>query len=239
MSTESGSEVRLALWEAICESADVLGDRCPVYRSPRQDPSQRLSFGMSVVDVPTWKLVEVLSMLSILRDSDRVISSSVCNVLGKTGPIRFEEEGNERYLWTQPRLSGQLSLLGGRPDLLVTTVADTPDSISTIRVVECKCRTALSTPDIRAEFGKAYDLRVASYVIWSFYTPPPRLVEGARRLGLNLESLAFDTQGARWISEPEKLGAYVGDTLEAARREQRFARALLESGQDISRKLER
>ena len=50
-----------------CESADVLGDRCQVYRSPTQDPSRQLSFGMSVADVPTWKLVEVLSMLSILR----------------------------------------------------------------------------------------------------------------------------------------------------------------------------
>ena len=137
-------EAQLALWEAICDSAAGLGDGCRIYRSPTQDPRSRLSFGMSIAGVPTWKLVELLSMLAILGRADRVISSSICNALGKTGPIRFEEEGSERYLWAQPTLSGQSSLLAGRPDLLVTTVADSPDSMSILRVVECKCRTTLS-----------------------------------------------------------------------------------------------
>lgn len=92
--------------------------------------------------------------------------------------------------------------------------------------------------DIRAEFGKAYDLRVASYLIWSFTTPAPGVVEGARGLGLDIEVLGFDTaRRADLIAMPENLVAHVANTLEVSRREKRFAHALIESGQDLSRKM--
>lgn len=145
---------------------------------------------------------------------------------------------SHRYLWAQPWLTGQESALGSRPGLVITSTPDAPSASTILRVVECKCRRLLGAPDIRAEFGKAYDLRVASYLIWSFMTPTQRVVEGARRLGLDLVSLGFDTPlRADLIAMPENLVAHVANTLEVSKREERFARVLLESGQDASHKM--
>ena len=216
-------EARLAVWEAICDAAEALDGQCAIYRSAKASSPQRLTFETSVFDLPTWKLVEALSLLSILRRAERVVDRQVFNIFGRTGPIRFVENGFDRFLWAQPSLSGHESALIGRPDLLVTSTPDPPSSATTLRIIECKCRATLAAPDIRAEFGKAYDLRVTSYLIWSFNTPPTRLVQGARGLGLNLETLAFETESAEeWIREPQALAAHVSRTLDAVRRRASF-----------------
>jgi hypothetical protein len=88
------------------------------------------------------------------------------------------------------------------------------------------------------EFGKAYDLRVASYLIWSFNTPALSVIEGAKRLGLDIEPLGFDTERrADLISMPENLVMHVANTQDVSRRGDRFARLLLESSNDASRKM--
>jgi hypothetical protein len=57
-------------------------------------------------------------------------------------------------------------------------------------------------------------------------------------LGLDIEVLGFDTaRRADLIAMPESLVAHVANTLEVSRREKRFAHALIESGQDVSRKM--
>jgi len=91
---------------------------------------------------------------------------------------------------------------------------------------------------VRSEFGKAYDLRVTSYLIWSFYAPSPKVVAGAQGLGIDLEALGFDTE---WrddlIRDPGALIARVVNAQEQARRTQRFAVALVEVSHEAQLKL--
>jgi hypothetical protein len=237
-SANTDSEARRALWMAICDAASKLVGHCTVYLSRSPDREMRIVPKMPVPDVQTWQLVEALSLLAILLKADKVNCGDVTNIFGKTGPLHFVEDTQDRYLWAQPTLSGQESGLGGRPDLVVASTQDKPTALTTLRVIECKCRKHLGTPDIRAEFGKAHDLRVASYLIWSFTTPSPRVVEGAKRLGLDVEVLGFDTtRRADLIARPEILVSHVANTLEVSRRGKRFAQALIESGQDASGKM--
>ena len=231
-------EAREALWMAICDAASKLAGCCRIYMSRSSALGTHISAAMPVPEVHTWRLVEGLSLLAILVRADEVKTREVTNLFGRTGPVRFMEDGRSWYLWAQPTLSGQQSGLGGRPDLLVTSSPDVPSASTVSRVVECKCHRRLGARDIRAEFGKAHDLRVTSYVIWSFTTPSAHVVEGARRLGLDLEILGFDTaRRPDLIAMPESLVAHVANTLEVSKREKRFAQALIKTGQDISRKM--
>jgi hypothetical protein len=232
------SEARVALWKAICEGVGKLSGQCVIYTSRSADPEARISGRMETPDVQTWQLVEALSLLSILISADRVYTAELLNLFGRTGPVHMAEDGKDRYLWAQPTLTGHQSALGGRPDLVITFNSNLPSADTVLRVVECKCCSRLGAHDIRAEFGKAHDLRASSYLIWSFTTPPQRLVEGARGLGLDLVALGFDTpRRADLIAAPESLLAHVANALRVSRREQHFARTLLQSGQDASRKL--
>lgn len=166
------------------------------------------------------------------------MTSEVCNLFGSTGPLHFMEDGHDRYLWAQPLLRGQESALGGRPDLVVSSTPDTPSALNIIRVVECKCRKRLGAPDIRGEFGKAHDLRVTSYLIWSFNTPALSIIEGAKRLGLDIEPIGFDTdRRTDLISMPENLVMHVANTQEVSRRGNRFAQLMLKSSNDASLKI--
>ena len=98
-------------------------------------------------------------------------------------------------------------------------------------------RKRLGTHEIRAEFGKAFDLKVVSYLIWSYITPAQRIIEGAKKLGLDLVPLGFDTpRRADLIAQPENLQAHISNTLEASRREERFAKALVKVGKDVASK---
>ena len=130
------------------------------------------------------------------------------------------------------------SLLVGRPDILITSSADIPSPSTALRVIECKCRRQLGAPLIRAEFGKAHDLRIESYHIWSFYTPKTTVIEGAKSLGLDLVPLGFDTDKRNdLIGMPGILLAHVANTLEVSKRHARFAHALLKASEEISEKM--
>jgi hypothetical protein len=228
-----------ALWMAICDAASKLAGRCNVYVSRASEPKACVSSKMPVPpDLETWKLVEALSLLSILIKADKVDCGDVTNLFGQTGPLHFVEDGYDRYLWAQPTLTGQESELGGRPDLIVTSTSDKPTALTTLRVIECKCSKHLGAHDIRAEFGKAHDLRVTSYIIWSYWTPTPHAIAGAKRLGLDIVALGFDTaQREELISEPENLLSHVANTLEVSNREKRFAQTLVHSGEEVNRKM--
>ena len=231
-------EAHSALWAAICDVASRFAGQCRVYASRTPEPGSHIRGKMQIPDVETWKLVEALSLLSVLLKADKVYCEDVTNLFGQTGPLHFVESGQDRYLWAQPSLLGEESELGGRPDLVVTTSRDTPTAVTTIRVIECKCRQHLGAPDIRAEFGKAHDLKVTSYLIWSFYTPAPKVVTGARRLGLDLVALGFDTeQRSALIENSENLVSHVANTVEWSKHENHFAAALLKSGQEVTRKM--
>ncbi len=91
---------------------------------------------------------------------------------------------------------------------------------------------------LRSEFGKAHDLRVASYFIWSFYAPSASAIAGARALGLDLEALGFDTDRRNdLIKFPEALISRVAYAQEQARHGQKFFKALADASQEAREKL--
>jgi len=103
----------------------------------------------------------------------------VIHIFGKTGPVEIREDGIVRQLWAQQTLRGDKSALPGRPDLIVTSSREPPHPHNALRIIEAKCVRQLGTHTVRSEFGKAHDLRVATYLTWSFYSPAPRVVVGA------------------------------------------------------------
>ena len=191
----------------------------------------------TVPTVATWRLVEALSLLCVILRSNEA-KAHVISVFGKTGPVEIQEDGVVRHLWAQQTLRGDRSALSGRPDLIVTSSSDLPHPGNAIRIIEAKCVKQLGTQTIRSEFGKAHDLRVATYFIWSFYSPSPKLVAGARGLGIDLEALGFDSERrGDLLRSPEALISHVAHSQEQSRRTQRFARALEAAGQEARRKL--
>jgi hypothetical protein len=235
-SADKDIEARAALWSAIRVASDDVrhrfrvGSICTIDGSP-------IHSGSDVPDVATWKLVEALSLLCVILRSENA-AADVINIFGKTGPIEIKEEGILRQIWAQQTLQGERSALKGRPDLIVTSSREPPNPNNVTRIIEAKCLRNLGAQTVRSEFGKAYDLRVATYFIWSFYSPSPRVVAGARGLGIDLEALGFDTdRRADLIRDPNVLISRVAYPQEQARREQRFALALEEASQEARRKL--
>lgn len=228
------ADEKQALWRAICETSSRLS--CEVFIGA--DTCSKLQRDTPLPNnLQTWKLVEALSILALLLKADHVYSTKVSNLLGKTGPIHFEENRNSRYLWSQPKMTGIQSDLGGRPDILITSSPDKIDSSTTLRIIECKCCKKLRTPDIRGEFGKALDLKVKAYFIWSFYTPSQSIIDGAKRLGLDVEVLGFDTpQRNLFIEKPENIMYHVANSLEVFSRSERFAQALLQHSNEMAGK---
>jgi len=237
-SYQTDPEAREALWHAVLKAADRLSGQCTAYVSLTPGKPVRVDSRMQLPEVPAWRLVEALSLLAILLRADKVITGEIFNLLGKTGPLHFVEDGHNRFLWAQPSISGEESALGGRPDLIVTSSSGSPTAASLLRVVECKCRNDIGTHEVRGEFGKAHDLRVTSYLIWSYNTPKLRIVEGAKRLGLDLCALGFDTpQRESFIADPENLVAHVANTMHVSKTEQRFGKLFLAAEKEITAKM--
>lgn len=228
-------EARRAIWKTVCIAADDVRHRFRVntiYECERREA--RLT--SNVPSVATWQLIEALSLLCVMLRCDDA-SATTINLFGRTGPIEIHEDGAVRHLWTQQTLKGERSELNGRPDVIVTSTAEVPNPSNAVRIIEVKCVKQLDTPTIRAEFGKAYDLRVATYFIWSFFTPTARTIAGAKGLGIDLTALGFDTERrADLVKSPEALIAYVAQSQDLARRVQRFATALGDAGEETRRK---
>jgi hypothetical protein len=238
MKNENDPRAREALWKAIIIAIERLAGHCSIYKSGSQSNKERISANTNISAIENWKLMEALSFLSILLHADEIKTPMIENLFGKMGPIHIIEEKKARFIWTQLTLFGEKSELGGRPDILVTSSSEKPTSETVLRVIEAKCRKSLSAPDIRAEFGKAFDLKVESYLIWSFSTPPAYLIEGAKRLGLELAALGFDTaRREELISNPENLLSHVANTLNFSRQERLFAKTIIITGQEMGLKL--
>lgn len=235
-SADQDAEARDALWRAICVASDDVRSRFRI-RLVVGLGGLGVSSGSAVPEVPTWQLIEGLSLLGIvLRSEDAAVD--VLRIFGKAGPIEIREDGIVRYLWAQQTLQGEKTSLNGRPDLIVTSSSELPSPSNATRIIEAKCVKKLGTQTIRGEFGKAHDLRVATYIIWSFYSPSPKVLAGARGLGIDLEPLGFDTERREdLVRSPEALIARVVNSQEQARHAQRFAAALGEASQEARRKI--
>ena len=235
-SADSDVEARAALWRAILVASDDVRHRFKVGSICGVDGAAIRS-GTDVPDVATWQLVEALSLLGVILRAEDAAASVIC-IFGKTGPIEIREDGVVHQLWAQQTLRGDRSSLSGRPDLIVTSSPEAPHPGNAIRIIEAKCVREFGTQAVRSEFGKAHDLRVATYFIWSFYSPSPRVVAGARGLGIDLEALGFDTdRRGDLVGDPAVLISRVAYSQEQARRARRFAGALQDAGEQARRKL--
>jgi len=235
-SADKDIAARGALWKAICVASQDVLNRFRI-KSILVEDGAPIRTGADVPHVATWRLVEALSLLGVILRSEDA-AADVINIFGKTGPVEIREDGIVRQLWAQQTLRGDKSALAGRPDLIVTSSPERPHPNNATRIIEAKCVRHLGTQTVRSEFGKAHDLRVATYLIWSFYSPTHRVVEGARGLGIDLEVLGFDTnRRADLLGSPEALISRVAYAQEQARREQRFAISLEEASQEARRKL--
>src|SRR5690242_1642851 len=103
---EPDIEARSVLWREICEASLQLSSRCSVFTTGDSGALLRLKAPQPVPAVPTWQLVEALSLLSIILRAAEVRSGSII-LFRKTGPIEITEDGLPRFVWTQQYLRGQ------------------------------------------------------------------------------------------------------------------------------------
>jgi hypothetical protein len=227
---------RAALWKAICLGTEHVQARFNI-KSILTNNGASPSLSSAVPDVFTWQLVEALSLLCILRESDDA-SVDKLRLFGKTGPVTISKDGNTSYLWAQRNVGDATSGLNGRPDLVVTSSNAQPGKHNVMRVIEVKCVNQLGAQVIRSEFGKAYDLRVTNFLIWSYYTPRPNVIEGAKQLGIDIASIGFDTKEREdLIRDPHALIAKIANTQESVRRAERFGKLIADVGDEVEKKL--
>ena len=234
---EADATERTSVWNAIRVAATTIRRAWGVRVFLESDTNREIADIITVPPVPTWKLVEILSALAVLTTAQSVATRNLSNLISKTGPIEYLKDGRPSYLWTQPNMTGDESGLGGRPDIVITRTSGAPSHTNAIQIIESKCNRALGTPDIRGEFAKGFDLRVRSYFIWSFFSPSERLILGARKLGIDLTAIGFDTPARANLLIPENLLLFVSEKIEASRTTGRFALLLEATADEVSRKL--
>ena len=91
-------EARTAIWIAIRHAAASLAGQCTFYLSRTPDRESIVGRASFPPNLPTWRLVEALSLIMILVKTERVNCADVFNLMGRTGPINFAEDGKDRYL---------------------------------------------------------------------------------------------------------------------------------------------
>lgn len=180
------------LWQAIQLLAHKLKADWNLDTYLQGKGSRRLDAPMVRPDERLWKLVEILTVLTVLRDAERVNSSAVYNLIGRIPePVEFIRNGDSCYLWTQRAMGQSRSGFAGVPDITITSTAEVPSRANALDIIEVKSG-AISSRLIRQEFAKGFDLKVKSYCIWSYRQPTGEQIEGAHSLGIDLEPLGFD-----------------------------------------------
>lgn len=178
-----------------------------------------------------WKLVEVLSLLVVLKKADEVRSRNVYNILGKIPkPVEYRIANDPFFLWNQRSMAHSLSGFSGIPDLTITTTDAAPNRSNVLEIIEVKSGK-LSSRLIRQEFAKGFDLNVDTYVIWSYQQPTINQINGAQLLGIDLEPLGFDVASGDRATRlnPRNLIDHFSVVLDSRRKFQRFGNMLTES----------
>ena len=123
--------------------------------------------------------------------------------------------------------------MNAEPDLLIANEGIiAPNTVFAIR--ESK-HTRLRAATIRAEFGKAFDLRVQSCVIVSYYRVPLRRLEAARRLGLEVESLELG-EHEQPEREPGQIARQLKEAFDSADVNARFTEILSTAARESASK---
>ena len=107
-------DARKALRREICDAAIQLAGRCTVSVSTGQGTSGRIDASQPVPGVPTWQLVEAISLLSILLRAESVHSHSV-SLFTKVGPLRIEEGASSTTYGLNRNCAATIAILPGVP----------------------------------------------------------------------------------------------------------------------------
>lgn len=234
---DQDQEVKRALWQAICRLADQFRSQWGMAAYLSNDHSEPVSSTATTPNCSVWKLVEILSVFTVLRDADIVRTAEVFNLRGRiTTPIFYLQGGEPYYLWTQRRMKESLSGFTGIPDIIITTTDETPSRANALDIIEAKSGRRITGALIRSEFAKAYDLKVTSYFIWSFYDPSPSVIQGAKLLGIEVAPLGFGSSQREKLLEPEALLSRFAEQLRSARQSGTFERVLRQTGNDATSK---
>ncbi len=171
-------------------------------------------------------ILEVLVLLSTFIRLHPLKQVILNNVFAPDISIPVNEDGKSRFVRCRPTVSDSKSGMQARPDIVIATSDKKLDPTTIANVVECKCRS-LNAQEIRKEFGKAFDLKVRSYTVLSYYETPQRLKDAAKKLGIDLIDFGLSTSLRQdFLTGRRNLGHDLGKMLELSRRSERFIRTI-------------
>lgn len=215
------------IWQAVHHGAKIVSKKIELFSNKCLIQKKPVAEQISCPEVEAWRLFECLCLLSILVKADQIFTSKINNAFGRSGPIHIIEDGQNRFLWLQPTIRLDGSKLQSRPDIVITKPENNINDSTILRIIECKSKKRIGAPDIRSEFGKAYDLKVTSYLIWSIKTPSSNIIQGAKHLGLDIETIGMDTKSFQeFEASPGSLLLYVANKQESIRKSENFYKQL-------------
>ena len=183
-------------------------------------------------------LLEALCLLAALSEFAGVGRRVTVDVFGQNGPIPVRTGSRDLFLWTRPTLPLTRSRLRAKPDLLCTSTRDLGSLTNIEWVLESKCRHTITSQELRAEFGKAFDLESPAYTVVSFKRPPPAIVQAAEAFGLDIRVFPLDSdQRQAYVDGQRDLGKDLAEMLTASRNAKQFARKVLAKSATLEQKL--
>ena len=201
-----------------------------------QDPFNAASASQCI----PWKLVEILCALTVLDQAESVTTKRIFHLRGKVpAPVEFVRTGRPHFLWIQHSMEGELSGYEWRPDLIVTDNGFKPTAENVTEIIECKHRRNLDSVTVRSEFAKSYDLKVESYLIWSYFDVSPKVNLGAERFGLEIKPIGLGRQDRGHFLDPVLLANHISEGIREARDRRRFADRLTEAANEVHEKAAR
>src|SRR5262249_8696772 len=160
---------------------------------PKEQTTRRNFLRLLAWGALKGRFLEGLCLISTLSRMSPIGHQPDIDPFGQMGPIHVRDEDEECFLWTRPLVESQRSGLNALPDIVVTRTTDKVSTSNIVSVIECKCRDNLGASDLRAEFGKAYDLGSSSYVLVSYYSVRESLSNAGRGLGIDLQIFSLST----------------------------------------------
>jgi hypothetical protein len=132
-------------------------------------------------------LLEAICLLAVLVRYSPADPDAPLDLFASQGPVGLLGPRSREWLWTRPRIQSTMSDLGAVPDIVLASDDDRPSRSNIVSITECKCLRSIKASDLRAEFGKAFDLAVANYTIVSYHQPGPHIVRAAASMGLEFQ----------------------------------------------------
>jgi hypothetical protein len=92
---------------------------------------------------------------------------------------------------------------------------------------------------VRSEFAKSYDLKVESYLIWSYFDVADSVVKGAERFGLQIKPIGLGNKKRDQFLVPQFLARHISEGIREARDRRHFAATLARAAIEAQEKAAR